>query len=584
LVTSDTDDQDLNHADKRFQYAALAMVCQKARGVNPRSAGWAGRSAILDMEIISRSRMMKKMLLLPMTILLASCGGGGGDTASTSLLSNGTVIATQPGTPGATTTPMQATPNGQTAVAGMQEFLTDAYQENQTEIVLANLAAQKSLRPEVKRYAASLAADHTAANMRLAQLAQAMSVTLPGSVGGTQGNENESSSVQSQLAALSGTAFDQAYLAYNYQTHQQDVLQHFMQSEQAENNQLRLFAENALPLLQTHLAMTEELLASIDATAYLQIAYQHGLTEISLSRLALEKATLESVKPFAQMLIDHHTMLNEELARVAQARGLTLPAEPTAVNQALQKHFTLLQGMDFDKAYMSRNLVIHAGDVSATAAQAETAADADIKSLATAALPRLTEHLRLSTDLYLSIAPSFLAAAHQSNVGELLLAHRALEKSSDANVRRFAQHMVEDHTRADDELKTLARQEDVILPKALPAEFFLMHRALARLDQAAFDLAYMTADVEAHTKAVSMFVHYAANHPDPEQRAYAAATLPTLRGHLQEATQIRASLPPASGGSAGENGSTGNTEAGQNIGAETEAGAIPGAAAGQVSG
>jgi predicted outer membrane protein len=520
---------------------------------------------------------MKKFVVIPIVALLASCGGGSGDTGNAgnaSLLNNGGAV-TGPATGTATTpstttgaaagtaanTTSNATSNTAAALpVASAEFLATAHQSGLAEIAVARLAAERATNPEVRRFAQMLVADHTMSNASISQLLQSQNAR-PNTTA-TQ----EQSAAQQRLAALTGAEFDRAYLALNLEAHQRSVLLFMKQVQGGTNAQALSYARNMLPLLQTHLAMTEELYASIDPVAYLRISYQHGLAEIALSQLALEKASVAYVKPFAQMIIDHHTMLNAQIARVATQKNVTLPNAPSEADRAVRDHLAQLAGADFDKAYLGKNVIVHAGDAKATTAQSQNGSDQDVKALATASLPVITHHLQLATQAYTSVEPSFLAAAHMSNVGEILLAQRAVERATSAEVKAYAQHMVGDHAPADDRLIALAKQEGVVLPMLVPAEFFLVHRSISPLSGNAFDRAYMSANVDAHQKAVAMFTHYANNHPDPEQRAYAVATLPALQKHLQEAQAILGRLPAATTGTTGNTGATGTGTTGTGAG------------------
>ncbi|NNU43741.1 DUF4142 domain-containing protein [Ramlibacter sp. B156] len=57
-------------------------------------------------------------------------------------------------------------------------------------------------------------------------------------------------------------------------------------------------------------------------------AVNSGMFEVQVSQLAASKATDPNVKSFAGMLVDHHTAANNELVRIANARGVELPAAP----------------------------------------------------------------------------------------------------------------------------------------------------------------------------------------------------------------------------------------------------------------
>lgn len=92
--------------------------------------------------------------------------------------------------------------------------------------------------------------------------------------------------------------------------------------------------------------------SSADQT-YVQNAAASDIFEIESSKLALQKATLPSIKTYAQMMIDEHTKSTNELKPAAQAAGIALP---TTLPADVQAKLTTLQGLSgaaFDKQYLA---------------------------------------------------------------------------------------------------------------------------------------------------------------------------------------------------------------------------------------
>jgi putative membrane protein len=87
--------------------------------------------------------------------------------------------------------------------------------------------------------------------------------------------------------------------------------------------------------------------------AFVQAAAAADMYEIESSRLALDKATLPSIKTYAQMMIDEHTKASAELKAAAGQAGIpvsaTLPPELQAKVDALRS----LSGGDFDRQYLA---------------------------------------------------------------------------------------------------------------------------------------------------------------------------------------------------------------------------------------
>ena len=86
---------------------------------------------------------------------------------------------------------------------------------------------------------------------------------------------------------------------------------------------------------------------------FLRGATEAGIAEVKFGQLALEKSPSDDVKTFAQTMVDDHTKLNEDLARVADAMGVTLPKEMNKADQAEYNKLQSLSGSDFDNAYLT---------------------------------------------------------------------------------------------------------------------------------------------------------------------------------------------------------------------------------------
>jgi putative membrane protein len=87
--------------------------------------------------------------------------------------------------------------------------------------------------------------------------------------------------------------------------------------------------------------------------AYVQNAAASDTFEIETSKLALEKASLPSIKTYAQMMIDEHTKSTNELKPAAQAAGIAVPAALPADKQAKVDTLRRLSGAEFDRQYLA---------------------------------------------------------------------------------------------------------------------------------------------------------------------------------------------------------------------------------------
>jgi putative membrane protein len=123
-------------------------------------------------------------------------------------------------------------------------------------------------------------------------------------------------------------------------------------------------------------------------------------------------------------------------------------------------------------------------------------------------------------------------------MAEVELGKLATEKASSAEVKKFGQQMVDDHTKAGDELKSLAQTKNITWPTGMDAKHAAVRDRLAKLSGEGFDRAYMQEMVAGHRAAVTAFRTESTTGKDAEVKAWAAKTLPTIQEHLKQAQDI----------------------------------------------
>jgi len=132
----------------------------------------------------------------------------------------------------------------------------------------------------------------------------------------------------------------------------------------------------------------------------------------------------------------------------------------------------------------------------------------------------------------------FMMMAAMSDMNEIGLSNMALQKSSNEDVKKLAQMMVDDHTKASEELKSLAMSKNVTLPTDADAKHKMMMDKMNSMSGMDFDMMYVKAMVKDHEKAVKMFQKESMSGKDADAKAFAAKTLPTLQGHLTMAQSM----------------------------------------------
>lgn len=137
---------------------------------------------------------------------------------------------------------------------------------------------------------------------------------------------------------------------------------------------------------------------------------------------------------------------------------------------------------------------------------------------------------------------AFVKEAAIGGMAEVDLGKLAASKASNPDVKQFGQRMVDDHGKANDELKGWASQKSVNLPADIDAKHKAEHARLEKLSGDAFDRAYMASMVADHNKDVAAFERESKNAKDADLKAWAAKTLPTLQDHQKSAKEISAKV------------------------------------------
>jgi len=137
---------------------------------------------------------------------------------------------------------------------------------------------------------------------------------------------------------------------------------------------------------------------------------------------------------------------------------------------------------------------------------------------------------------------SFITAAAQGGMAEVELGRLAVQRAADPTVKQFGQHMIDDHTKANDELKQIATRKGVSVPSEVSARQKGVIEKLSQLNGAEFDRAYMQDMVQDHQQTAAEFQREADKGSDADLKAFAGKVLPTIQEHLQMARSTNAQL------------------------------------------
>ena len=149
---------------------------------------------------------------------------------------------------------------------------------------------------------------------------------------------------------------------------------------------------------------------------------------------------------------------------------------------------------------------------------------------------------------------AFVEKMGQANIAEVKLGQLAAERAANAQVKQFAGRMVNDHQKANGELKQIASKMAVQLPADLDAKHQELYDRLSKLKGPEFDREYMKAMVDGHQEVLGELERQTgssergvgtaggASQANASVSGWAKNTLPDVRQHLEQAKQIEAKL------------------------------------------
>jgi len=146
----------------------------------------------------------------------------------------------------------------------------------------------------------------------------------------------------------------------------------------------------------------------------------------------------------------------------------------------------------------------------------------------------------------------FVRKASAGGLAEVQLGQLAQQKASSLAVREFGKQMVNDHSKANDELKSIASKQGMSVSTSMDSKSQALYDKLSAMNGKEFDSAYISAMVKDHKEDIAEFQKESGNGQNAAIKAFASSTLPTLKEHLsmaQSASRQVESGSPASTGS-----------------------------------
>ena len=149
------------------------------------------------------------------------------------------------------------------------------------------------------------------------------------------------------------------------------------------------------------------------------------------------------------------------------------------------------------------------------------------------AADRKTENKKLSGN-----DKNFISEAAQDGLAEVELGKIAQQNGASAEVKQFGQRMADDHSKANQELETIAKQLGATVPTQPGGKHAKMVKELSKKTGARFDHEYAEDMVKDHEKAVALFEKQSKKGDSEELKQFATKTLPVLQEHLKMARAL----------------------------------------------
>ncbi|HTZ59135.1 MAG TPA: DUF4142 domain-containing protein [Acidobacteriaceae bacterium] len=132
----------------------------------------------------------------------------------------------------------------------------------------------------------------------------------------------------------------------------------------------------------------------------------------------------------------------------------------------------------------------------------------------------------------------FVQQAMQGNKAQIQLAQLTLQKSDNQQVKQFAQRMIDDHTKLEQQMKPIAQQLDIAVPTQVSKKDRATMAKLQGLSGSAYDQAYIKDMVKDHKHDLSQFQTEASSGQDPTVKDAASEGSKVIAQHLQLAQQL----------------------------------------------
>lgn len=133
----------------------------------------------------------------------------------------------------------------------------------------------------------------------------------------------------------------------------------------------------------------------------------------------------------------------------------------------------------------------------------------------------------------------FATNAADANLAEIDFANLAIGKTSNEQIKNFANMILKDHGAAHDEIIALAKSKNITLPATMSGENQKRRKELDEKTGTDFDKKYASLAEENHVKILAFLEHQARKGTDTDLKTYANKMVPTIKAHLNAIRKIK---------------------------------------------
>lgn len=448
-----------------------------------------------------------------------------------------------------------------------QQFVSQVGAANLLEVRLSQAAQQKGGNTSVKQFAQKMIVDHTDMQKQWIAVAKKDNIKFT-----TELNPQQLQQLQ-QLTRMSGADLDRAYMSMMVQNHRDNVDAFTRERNATHSPDVRQLIESSLPGLQQHLSQAQQISSQVGAdvavtgsaptttggtttppttssttttptptTSPAQPAStQPGATgpvavkgdsslivavdgsnsaELSLGRLAQQKAMNSQVKQFAQRMVNDHQSMQNEWRAVASQGGVTISGTVNPTYQQQVTRLNQLTGAEFDRAFMSAMVQNHQSAVNAFQSRGLNSRSMEVRNLVNKGLPIIQEHLRVARQLSAQVGEDSIATiagqqgqgkgkgkgnkgqteAERKFIGEnnaedflmIQLGQLAARKATDNSVKEFGRRMASEYTDMDKQWVAMETKNNLEVQHGMGPNHKAKLTKLEKLSGREFDRQYIT--------------------------------------------------------------------------------------------